>query len=76
MELSDEYSEETCFRILPCFSFEKENQGFIYDTEMVYIVSTLDQSSILTGEPYVHASKPVSSRRHFLQISTCDREGW
>lgn len=55
--LKTEYSEESCFRIMPCFSYQQESQGYIYDDDVVHIVSMLDHSRKLINEPFLHASK-------------------
>ena len=61
MGLKDEFSEESCFRIFPCFTYQQESQGYIFDDDTVYIVSTVDHSKKLLGEPYLHASKTKES---------------
>lgn len=57
ISLKTEYSEESCFRILPCYSYQQESQGNIYDDDTVHIVSMLDHSKKMISEPFLHASK-------------------
>jgi len=79
--LKDEYSEETCFRILPCFSYQQESQGYIYDDDIVYIVSTIDHYRKMAGEPYLHASKTRESlktqkKKKEMNVSTDKKSSW
>ncbi|EGR30411.1 MIR domain protein [Ichthyophthirius multifiliis] len=55
VQLKEEYSDQTCFRILPCFSYQQENQGIIYNNDFIYIKSTLECRNN-SGELYLHAS--------------------
>ena len=42
VSLSDEYKEETCFRIEPCFSFQQDSKGLIFDNDIVNIAINLE----------------------------------
>ena len=68
ISLKTEYSEESCFRILPCYSYQQESQGNIYDDDTVHIVSMLDHSKKMISEPYLHASKSKDGIFFFLNF--------
>jgi len=54
--LTNEYSEMTNFVIQPCFEYQKENEGYILNGDMIYIISGFDRSNFIY-QPYLHASK-------------------
>lgn len=70
LSLKDEHSDETCYRIMACYTFQQEGSGNIYDQDIVNIVSTVDQTKKIGGEPYLHASKPKTciDQYHCVQL--------
>ena len=54
--LSEEYREETCFKIEPCFSYQQDTKGLIFDGDIINIAINIDGYRLMTGEPYLHAS--------------------
>ncbi|EAR92909.2 zinc finger, C2H2 type family protein (macronuclear) [Tetrahymena thermophila SB210] len=82
VSLNEEYSEETQFRILPCFSYQQESQGLIFDQDTVYVVSTIDSRNSV-GDPYLHASKDIGEsqdqnkpKKKEMNVSTDKKSQW
>lgn len=65
--LTNEYSEMTNFIIQPCFEYQKENEGFILNGDMIYIISGFDRSNFIY-QPYLHASKEKPGQFFFYII--------
>jgi len=61
IDLTYENSERTCFRILPTFKYQQESQGYIFNDDIVYMMSTVDSGTKLFGDPYLHASRTIGS---------------
>ena len=66
VELRHESSENSCFRILPSFKYQQESQGYIYDEDLVFFMSTIDTNQRLLGEPYLNVSRSISGIKFFL----------
>lgn len=58
VELSDEFSDLTTFKLLPVFNYQANNKGLIMDSDEVYIVSCAEQAKG-NYQPYLSVSKPV-----------------
>jgi len=59
IQLKYENSEYTCFRIMPCFKYQQESQGYIFNDDVVYLMSIVDSGTKTLGDPYLHASRTV-----------------
>lgn len=62
IELADEYSDLTTFKLLPVFNYQANNKGLIMDSDEVYIVSCSEQAKG-SYQPYLAVSKPASRRQ-------------
>ena len=60
VELADEFSDLTKFKLLPVFNYQANNNGMIFNGDEVYVLSC---SQVTKGsyEPYLNASKAISS---------------
>ena len=58
IELVDEFSDLTTFKLLPVFNYQANNKGLIMHSDEVYIVSCSEDSKG-SYQPYLSVSKPV-----------------
>lgn len=56
IELRDEFSDLTTFKLLPVFNYQANNNGLIMNNDEVYIMSCAEQTKG-NFEPYLNASK-------------------
>jgi len=56
IELHEEFSDETFFRLKQVYNFQQENRGYIMDGDEIYIES-ISLSSRAGFDPFWHASK-------------------
>ena len=66
IDLKYESSENSCFRILPSFQYQQESHGYIFDEDLIYLMSIMDSGEKILGEPYLHASKSLNSNIVFI----------
>jgi len=58
--LKYESSERSCFRVVPSFKYQQESQGgYIWDNDIVYLISVVDSGSRIFADPYLHASRSI-----------------
>lgn len=58
VELVDEFSDLTTFKLLPVFNYQANNKGLIMDSDEVYILSCAEQAKG-SYQPYLSVSKSV-----------------
>lgn len=56
IELTEEFSDDTFFRLKQVYNFQQENRGYIMDGDEIYIES-ISESSRAGFDPFWHASK-------------------
>lgn len=61
LELVDEFSDLTAFKLLPVFNYQANNNGLIMNGDEVYIASCSEQAKG-NSQPYISASKVVCKR--------------
>lgn len=60
IELMDEFSDLTTFKLLPVFNYQANNKGMIMNNDEVYIMSCAEQTKG-NFDPYLNASKSFST---------------
>lgn len=63
LELVDEFSDSTAFKLLPVFNYQANNNGLIMNGDEVYIASCSDQAKG-NYQPYMNASKLITAHRN------------
>jgi len=57
---------------MPGFKYQQESEGYIFNDDVVCLMSTVDVGSKTLGDPYLHASRTVAllSREFFKENRT------
>jgi len=45
---------------MPGFKYQQESEGYIFNSDVVCLMSTVDTGSRALGDPYLHASRTVT----------------
>lgn len=45
---------------MPGFKYQQESEGYIFNDDVVCLMSTVDVGSKTLGDPYLHASRTVA----------------
>ncbi len=45
---------------MPGFKYQQESEGYIFNDDVVCLMSTVDVASKTLGDPYLHASRTVA----------------
>lgn len=62
IELSEEFSDDTFFRLKQVYNFQQENRGYIMDGDEIFIES-ISESSRAGFDPFWHASKSKTVKK-------------
>jgi len=52
---------------MPCFKYQQESQGYIFNDDVVYLMSVVDSVTKTLGDPYLHASRTVGLLSKFFK---------
>ena len=59
IELSDEFSALSIFKLLPVFNYQADNEGLIMNGDEVYVACSTESSKV-TAAAFLNASKPFT----------------
>ena len=44
---------------MPSFKYQQESHGYIFNEDVLYLMSTVDSAAKTIGDPYLHASRTI-----------------
>lgn len=54
---------------MPSFKYQQESQGYIFNEDVLYLMSTVDSAAKTIGDPYLHASRTIGVLSNVLFLN-------